>query len=281
VLSVLLPAYNQPNGVARILGRLEPLKGCPEVEILVSDDSSDDVAAGRILAACEAFGGVRHVRNRPGLGAVQNWNCLLRRARGEFCWLLHHDEEPAPALDLQGLLRSLADPSAADAWLLNCHVVHSAGERPRLHFPARWAVALVRRWPGYLLRRNLIGSPSNLIVRRLCYAPYDERLQWRVDVEAYLRMLEPPVRLNAWRQGGVLSHRDRTNSITASLAANLHAVEVREHDLLRADHGDRLGVDLWLRPGGLASMGRALEAIGWMAFRSVYRALQRLRDVWS
>lgn len=281
VLSVLLPSYNQPDGVERILRRLEPLRGCVEVEVLVSDDSSEEPAASRILAACEAFGGVGHVRNRPGLGAVPNWNALLRRARGEFCWLLHHDEEPAADLDLRALLQSLSESSAADMWVLECHVVHVAGARPHLHFPARWAVAIVRRWPGYLLRRNLIGSPSNLIVRRRCYAAYDERLQWRVDVEAYVRMLKPQVRVRAWPGGGVISHRDRTNSITARLAANLRAVEAREHDLLQTVHGDRSGAGIWLRPGGVASMSRSLEAIGWTTFRSVYRAIQRLVDVWS
>lgn len=278
-LSVLLPTYNQPAGVERILRGLAAVRGRPELEILVSDDSSDDVAADRIRVVCEAFGGVRYTRNRPSLGAVPNWNALLRSASGEYAWLLHHDEEPAPDLDLPALLHALAQRGAADLFVLECRVAHQAGARPMLHFPARWAVAIVRRWPGYLLRRNLFGSPSTLIVRRRSYVRYDERLQWFVDVEAYLRILTSNGTIVAWPGAGVISHRDRTHSITASLASNLGAIESRERDLLRDVHGDCPSAVPWLGARARSRVARVFEAAGWAAFRSAYRGGQRLRGL--
>lgn len=275
-LSILIPAYNQPEGVERILCGLLSIRGRPDIEILVSDDSSNDSAALRIRAACERFGNIHYVLNRPILGAVQNWNELLRLGRGEYLWLLHHDEEPESCMSLPALVQALASPNAAEICILECRVVNSPGARPVLHFPARWAMAIIRRWPGYLLRRNLIGSPSCLIVKRQRCIAYDERLQWRVDVEGYVRMLQPPFQVMNWPSGGVISYRDRENSITARLASNLNVIDARELELLRASHGQRSDAIPWLRRDTWASLCRLLETVGWTSFRLAYRLFQRI-----
>jgi glycosyltransferase involved in cell wall biosynthesis len=279
-LSVLVPTHNQPAGLERVLGSLASLRDRPDVEILVSDDSSDDEAAARILAACEAFGGVHYRRNRPGLGAIHNWNVLLDRARGDYCWLLHHDEALAEGSDLPAMLDDIAARRGPDAWILACRVVHTPGSRPLQHVPAAWAVAIAQRWPGYLLRRNLFGPPSVIVARRSRYPRFDPRLQWRVDVEAYVRLLMPPFELRAWPLGGLVSHKDRTNSITAHLASRLVAIENQEYAILVAVHGQNKTMRLWLGPQRTAPALRALEFVLWSGFRATYRAGQHLAGLW-
>lgn len=177
-LSVLVPAFNQPAGIVRILRSLASVRGRGDIEILVSDDSTDDGAASRLAALCAAFDTAHYVRNKPALGAVPNWNALLDRARGRYCLLLHHDEEIEGTASMPALIDALKVPDAPDAWILPCCVVDRPGALPRLHFPARLAAIAACRFPAYLMRRNLIGPPSALIVRREKYLHFDTRLHW-------------------------------------------------------------------------------------------------------
>jgi glycosyltransferase involved in cell wall biosynthesis len=276
ILSILVPCYNQSDGVARIFDRLTALRGCSDIEIFVSDDSSKDSEARLIRESCDIFGSVSYVRNVPPLQAVPNWNALLSRAQGEFCWLLHHDDAPSSQFDFEALLCSLKHPKAADVLVMECRVVHTPGARALLHFPVSWTIAIAKRWPEYLLRRNLVGSPSNLIVRNRCYPRFDDRLKWRVDVEAYVRLLRSSVQIRRWRQGWVDSYKDRTNSITAQLIPNLPTVERYERSLLATASGACQHSSIWLDEGlaGLAS--QMLEKFVWNIFRAVYRVVQHL-----
>ena len=270
-LSILVPSYNRPEGVSRLLSSLSALRGRADVEFAVHDDSTDDSAAQRIASACARFGGVLHRRNVPPLGAPRNWNGLLSAARGRYLMLLHHDEEIAASTDLPALLQAMKSPQAPTAWLLSCYVVHRPGERPREHFPAGWAASLIRRHPAYLLRRNVIGPPSALILRSDRYGPFDERLRWLVDMEAYYRLLRGLESVRAWPSGGVISHRDARNAITALLAPDLKRIEAQERQLLWSIHGGLPGVSWQLGPAAGHRIWRLVESLLWRALRAVLR----------
>lgn len=274
LLSVLIPTYNQPLGVERAMASLQFARARPDVEVVVGDDSSDDEAADQIARIVRAFPQATYRRNRPTLGAVSNWNALLDRANGRYCMVLHHDEALAEREMLPRLLDALSGAESADVWVLACHVVGHRDRAPRLHFPSRWSAAVARRFPAYLLRRNLIGPPSALIVRRANYVRYDGRLQWYVDVECYFRILSRTRSVAPWPGPGVISHTDAVNSITASLSSRLSEIEASERPLLYALHG-RVSQTRWLfshAPG--ARCARALETILWGVFRLLQRTVQ-------
>lgn len=277
LLSVLIPAYNRPQGVERALASLAAALSRADVEVVVSDDSTDDQAAARIAAICARTGAVRYTRNQPPLGAVPNWNHLLDDAAGEYCLLLHHDEELSADLELPSMLEEMAQGTGPDCWVLACSVVRRPGAQPVRHFPVAFALWLVRRWPGYLMRRNLLGSPSVLVAKRSCWPRFDSRLQWRVDVDAYLRLALRPVEWRPWRRGGLLSHLDTQNSITAQLASRLVQVEEAERSILATAHKQVPGVHFWLGQTRLDRGVRAAEMVLWGAFRLVTRGLQKLR----
>ena len=264
LLSILIPAFNHPAGVARIFEQLRPMRGWAELEIIIFDDSSDDAAAASISVSCASFPNALYRRNSPPLGAVANWNWLLDAARGHYSWLLHHDEAPADGAALARTVRQLARSDAADVWILACHVQHRPGARARLHFPPRWSAALLQRWPAYLLRRNIIGSPSALVVRSAVYARFNPGLAWLVDVEAYIRCLQAAHSVAAWRGPGVMSTLDDTASITATLRPQLAATAKRERAWLK--QGDA-GCSVWLATGLPAAALRGLELLAWMTWR--------------
>jgi len=276
LLSVLIPAYNQPAGVERLLAGVCVMAGHAApgaVEVLVSDDSTDDVAAQRIEAACTATPvqpAVRYRRQVPSLGAVPNWNHLLDQARGRYVWLLHHDEEPDAPEVLAVLLAELGQPECPDVFLLRCRVQHRPGSVPRLHFPPAWAAFMLGRWPGYLLRRNVIGPPSALWIKRSVAVHYNPALVWLVDVEAYVRLRAGAGRVQAWSRAGVLSRVQAELSITASLGRRREQI-ARYERLHIAQAGGAsstaAGAGFWLSDGFLTALPKALETLLWWAWR--------------
>jgi glycosyltransferase involved in cell wall biosynthesis len=274
LLSVLIPAYNQSAGVERAVASLLHATGRGDVELIVADDSSDELAADKIERIVQTFPQAIYRRNRPALGAVPNWNSLLAGAHGRYCIVLHHDEAFAEPAALPRLLDALGAAESARVWILACSVATGSVREPRLHFPPRLAAAVARRFPAYLFRRNLIGPPSALIVRREDYLPYDRRLQWYVDVECYFRILSTTRSVAPWLGAGVISHTDAVNSITASLSSRLSEIKRAERLLLAAAYG-HLGQTRWLfSPSIGARCVRSLETLVWGLFRLVQRTVQ-------
>jgi glycosyltransferase involved in cell wall biosynthesis len=94
-ISVVLPAFNEAEGVARVVRRVAEI--LPESEILVVDDGSGDGTAEAAAAAGARV--VRHPYNKGNGAAVKTG---IREARGEILLLMdadgQHDPEEIPAL---------------------------------------------------------------------------------------------------------------------------------------------------------------------------------------
>src|SRR6266446_10026845 len=94
LLSILIPTYDYPEGVVRILRCLTP-RLQDDVEIIISDDSPTSAVAESVAPFLDACDKIKYTHNARALGPCANWNALLERAAGEYCLLLHHDDIPA------------------------------------------------------------------------------------------------------------------------------------------------------------------------------------------
>ena len=191
-LSILIPSYNYPEGVLRIVLPLLA-ENRSDIEILIHDDSSDDRVEA-CMKPLESHPGLTYVRNAPALGAVWNWNHLIERARGRYAMLIHHDDFPLSETFASDLLIELEKNAWPDALILSCLAYDVARKaiRPCICNPIRSFIA--RRRPSYLFRRNVIGPPSVLVFRRELFEGYDPELKWLVDVEGYFRFLKTRTR---------------------------------------------------------------------------------------
>jgi glycosyltransferase involved in cell wall biosynthesis len=95
LLSICIPAYNRPQWLKRALTSITTVNHefSQEVEIIVSDDSSDPICgqiAQDILSNWQGKG--KYVANRPRLGMAQNWNHSIELALGEYVVVLHDDD---------------------------------------------------------------------------------------------------------------------------------------------------------------------------------------------
>jgi len=92
-LSVVIPAYNEENGIADIVQRVLSVKnslldvGIDELELLVVDDGSRDKTA-QIVSGINGAHLIRHVKNKGYGAALKNGFC---QARGELIGFLDAD----------------------------------------------------------------------------------------------------------------------------------------------------------------------------------------------
>lgn len=181
VLTIGIPAFRHHSGVRRILASVEDRS---DIEILISEDVPLQENG---IEDLPNWKNIRYSKNTPPLGAVPNWNTILEQARGEFVWLIHHDEVPKFPKGLDLFLRHLR---ATHAEMLVSHLDKDADM-----FLKRWmrndAIRrILIRAPISILFQNYIGSPSNIILRKSRLQTFDKNLKWFVDTEWFYRLIQ-------------------------------------------------------------------------------------------
>lgn len=211
-VSICVPAYGNPEGIARLLKSVRE-QSFTDYEVVLTDDSADD----GVKAAAESAGIEKLIyhKNESRLGATANWNEAVRRSCGEYIKLMHHDDWFSQADSLERFVHMLEEaPEAVLAfcgtWQVtlktNCASV-PAGGRPQKaaadpksgddgETPERFArgispehEVLIRRDWRNLFLGNYIGAPSATIYRRNGLE-YETALTWLVDMEYYMRLLQ-------------------------------------------------------------------------------------------
>ena len=271
-LSILIPAYEYPEGVARILDSVHRAK-CAQLECLVADDSISD-GVERVVKQHDLYlqGALVFIKNSPSLGAIRNWNMLMQRASGEYILFLHHDECPIQS-DFFGRLLALLE-CAPDALILDCSI--ASGLIMRRHFPSLAKGFLLRHMPEYLLRRNFIGAPSVLVVRRDKSLLFDTRLPRLVDVDWYVRLFQQPAFFAAVESSiGVLS-TPYSRSITSAFGSRISSMARKESALLITEHPAWWPLKLNIRVTTSDKILAAVETMVWGIFKISYRAISNV-----
>lgn len=266
LLSVLIPAYQYVEGIERIVDNMGVLSP-DDCEVIVFDDSPDDVIGMLLNHSVTWCGGIDYHHNSPAKGAVANWNALLDAARGQYCLLMHHDEFPLGVHVMQRVVECLRENPETDVLMLDCILVGSSGYARR-HVPTWLRRVVVSRFPEYLFRRNVIGPTASLVVRRSLYARFDVRLKWLVDVDVYVQVLRRARNILVCSNLGIGSVLNRADSITARLGASIPRILDEERAYLRDSHNV---ASCWLgaypSESVIYKLLRALEAVSWLGLR--------------
>jgi glycosyltransferase involved in cell wall biosynthesis len=274
LLSVLIPAYGYPDGVLRIL---RCFRACNEIEVIIADDSNDHQVQNAVENFCikNSMNFVKYLRNDPAKGAVDNWNFLLDKALGRYLMLCHHDEFPIGEHFFKDILTTLQKYPETDIVMLDCLLVSPNTGRSRRHL-STWLRALtVKHFPQYLFRRNVIGPTAALVVRRSIYPRFDERLQWLVDVDVYVRLLRVANHVRICSHIKIGSLLGRSDSITSRLGPSIPRMEQKELFYLR---NKSVLSSFWIgqypdEPRNYKLL-RSVEAVCWMGMRVLTRGLE-------
>jgi abequosyltransferase len=119
LLTIAIPTYNRAGHLSELLRVLEPqLAVLPQVELLVSDNASDDHTPEVIAEAQRRFAAAGIVltvyRHDINLGADANFVSCYRRARGHFFWICGDDDLIVPGGVAQ-VVAHLQTPDGAPA----------------------------------------------------------------------------------------------------------------------------------------------------------------------
>lgn len=236
MLSILIPAYNYADGVRRIVAPLLA-ENRSDIEILVSDDSSNDEVEVMMQAqGTHAY--LRYTRNVPSIGAVNNWNSLHQKAQGSYVILIHHDDFPLSETFASELIAELEKYSWPDTLILSRLTYDIAGDRIKLGICNYFRSIIGRHFPSYLFLRNVIGPPSVLVVRRDLFKGYDPALKWLVDVEAYFRFLTTQTRRVAFSHLMMATSYGLPNGISTTLRGQEKGIANTELAHLEAKYPD-------------------------------------------
>ncbi|RZK62058.1 MAG: glycosyltransferase, partial [Hymenobacter sp.] len=155
LLSICVPTYHRPGLLARALRSLGALP--PDVEVLVSDNSTDNDLSGSVARfglRRQPAGQWRYYRNAPGSTAADNFAACIRRARGHYVYNLHDDDFLRPG----GLAHLVAELHQArgqhEVLLFGVDVVDGRKRLLRRQYPSQ------RGWlpPTQALTRVLTDS---------------------------------------------------------------------------------------------------------------------------
>lgn len=266
LLSILIPAYNYPIGVETILAKLSS-EYSEDIEIIVFDDSSDNEVHNVCTTYNDAFYSFIYKHNKPAMGATDNWNSLLDEAQGEYCLLLHHDEFPLSVNFVNKVIDTLSVNAAIDVLIMDLVRVDINTGFIRQHAPSWLRNLSAKYFPGYLFRRNIIGPVSTMVVRRSIFPRFDEKLQWLVDVELYVRLFKKRVNIKTVHDIQIGTAPDRSHSITASLGNKVFRIKQRELEYLRDLYGDVFWIKRFNWKNPVRLLLYLIESLLWFNFK--------------
>lgn len=263
-LSILIPAYNYPAGVLRIVSPILA-EGRTDIEILIHDDSTDDSVEVCMQTLANLHPGLSYVRNTPALGAIDNWNSLLERARGRYAILIHHDDFPLSETFASDLLDELEKSGWPDAVILSCLAYNVTRKEISACIcnPIRSFIA--KHMPFYLFRRNVIGPPSVLVVRQELFEGYDSKLKWLVDVEGYFRFLKSRTRRLFFSRLIMVSSTGLPGAISTSIRDNIEEITEAELAHIETKYPEMKRWALSPFPGAAYMLS---EKIAWVMIRA-------------
>lgn len=186
LISICIPAYKKPQYVIRCLESVLK-QDYKNVEVIISDDSPDEDIKEAIAPYFDRLV-IHYFHNVPALKSPRNWNNALDKASGELVMLLHQDDWLHATDALSTFVHAFKDPGVDFAFCRNT-AVDENGKVVMLQ-ERKYLLKEMDRKPNHLLLSQIIGPPSNTVLRSSVPIRYDEQFIWVVDVDYYARLLK-------------------------------------------------------------------------------------------
>jgi glycosyltransferase involved in cell wall biosynthesis len=185
-ISICIPVYQKPEYVIRAIQSIAK-QDHKNVEIILSDDSPSSDLKLAIQPYISELD-IKYYHNQPALKSPMNWNNALDKATGDFYMLLHQDDWLESDKALSIFLKAFSDnPSVGFVFCKNT-AIQPDGQIITLQAIPSLLKDMSKR-PHHILRANVIGPPSNTILRKEISIRYDESYIWLVDVDYYIQLL--------------------------------------------------------------------------------------------
>lgn len=187
LISICIPAYKKPHYVVRVLQSVLQ-QTYRHVEIIISDDSPDE----DIKEAIEPYTNellIKYFHNQPALGSPKNWNAALDKGEGDLLVLMHQDDWYHASDALEQYVQVFNQNPNVDFVFCRNTAVDEEGKVTVLQARPELLPQLSQK-PNRLVLAQVIGPPSNTVLKRSVASRYDETMIWLVDVDYYATLLK-------------------------------------------------------------------------------------------
>ncbi len=130
---------------------------------------------------------IRYFKNQETLGTPENWNESLRKAKSEWIKIMHDDDWFSGPDSLRVFADRIQGSESAFYFSAYSNVFPDGQIKP-VYISDRHLFSLKRN-PTNLLAANRVGPPSAVIFKRDLSVLFDNRMQWLVDIDFYIRFL--------------------------------------------------------------------------------------------
>ena len=89
-VSICVPTFRQTKYLQKTLKSIGN-QTFQDYEIILTDDTPDD-AVKNLIETFNFHNRLKYFKNKEKLGSPENWNEAVRRARGEYIKIMHHDD---------------------------------------------------------------------------------------------------------------------------------------------------------------------------------------------
>lgn len=187
IVSICIPAYQKPQYVARCLDSILQ-QDYPSIEVIISDDSpGEDIK--QIIKGYAGKTDIKYYHNQPSLRSPANWNAALNKGSGELVMLMHQDDWFHTPDAVSSFVKAFEEYPEVDFVFCRNTAVDEQGNTMVLQAIPRLLKEMDKK-PNQLVMAQVIGPPSNTMLRAKVAIRYDEQFIWLVDVDYYARLLK-------------------------------------------------------------------------------------------
>lgn len=190
LVTVGVPLYNGSQFIKETLERILA-QDYNNIEVLVSDDCSSDNSIEIVESINDPR--IRIIKNDSNVGISENWNRLVKCAKGDYFILICQDDYILP-----GAIRAKAEilDKNPDVNIVfsSSYVMNSKGKKLLYRRPYKKSQklegSLVQK--ELFVKRNFFAEPPNNMMRKSAMnqiGEYDKNLWYTVDWDYYIRIL--------------------------------------------------------------------------------------------
>jgi len=187
-ISICIPAYKRVHYLRRLLDSIG-FQSYKNFEVVITDDSPDDQVEKLVHSYLQTLP-VKYFRNEKSLGTPENWNEAIRKSSGDWIKIMHDDDWFADKNSLQKFADAIAANEDKRFFFSAYVIIHEQeNNRKEIIRLSRTDENKLKGSSLYLFRKNYIGNPSCTLFRKDPAIVFDNRFQWVVDFEFYIRFL--------------------------------------------------------------------------------------------
>ena len=183
-VSICIPAYMHINFLKRCLDSILEQE-FSDYEVVITDDSPDDSLQRFVETYSDQR--IQFFKNNRSLGSPLNWNGGIKKAKGEYIKILHHDDWFSSPQSLRKYVQLLNDnPNVDIVFSASCDI--DSNNKQKVHIADRIFLANIAKEAESIYLGNKFGAPSVCIFRNKNYV-FDPNLIWLVDIDFYIQVI--------------------------------------------------------------------------------------------